>query len=340
MYTTLRRPLYYLSRKKLLFGGGICALLVVDLLQLLVPRIVKNILNDLMVLDPSDLFRLFSMIMAIALGIGFFRFCWRMMIIRTAFYVEEKLRNELYAHYLTLDRTFYDKTNSGELIALATNDLQAVRMMFSMGVIGSCDGIFLTVLSILFMLSMDPVLTLYVLIPLPVITVFILLLGKQIYGRFAAVQESFSRLTARIQEYIKGPRLIKNFMLQHYSTEDVGGFSSDLFNRNIHLIKIWGMLFPLMLFITGLASALVVLIGGRLVIFRSLTIGEFVAFTSYISILAWPMMAIGWVMNLFQRGRASLERINALLDTRPSITGGENTNLDRTCDVVRMDGVS
>lgn len=339
MFKIFKRPVKYLLHKKYIFAGGIVTLLLVDVLQLLVPRITRSILNDLMVLDSSRLLSFFLMIIGIALGIGIFRFCWRMMIVRTAFYIEEQLRNDLYKHYLKLDRAFYDKQNSGQLIALATNDLQAVRMMFSMGVIGSCDGIFLTVLSIFFMLSMDASLTLYVLIPLPVLTVFIILLGSRIYNRFAAVQESFSRLTGRVQEYMKGPRLIKHFVLHHYSAEDVGTFSQDLFTRNMQLVRIWGALFPLMLFVTGLASALVVLLGGQNVIMRNLTIGEFVAFTSYIGILAWPMMAIGWVMNLFQRGRASMERINELLDTRVIVEDGPGKELDKTDTVLSLNDV-
>jgi ATP-binding cassette subfamily B multidrug efflux pump len=324
MLNEFKRPLVYLARKWFPFSLGILTLLCVNILLLLIPRITKTILNDLVLLKTDNLLPLFLAIIGIAVAVGFFRYCWRMLIVRTSFYIEEQLRNELYEHYLKLDKTFYSQKKSGELIALATNDLQAVRMMFAMGVVGASDGIFLTVLSIFFMLSMDVSLTLFVLMPLPILTIFILLLGRQIYSRFAAVQESFSKLTARIQEYLKGPRLIKNFILQKYSTEDVAGFSSDLYVKNMSLVKIWGMLFPLMFFVTGLASALVVLLGGRLVIFREISIGEFVAFTSYIGILAWPMMAIGWVMNLFQRGKASLERIDSVLTTIPDIQNGSS----------------
>lgn len=322
MLKEFKRPLYYLAKKKWVFAVGVLLLLIVDIMQLYIPKVVKEILNDLYIFDDSRMLYYLGVILALSLGMALCRFFWRHLIVRTSFHIEEMLRNDLYSHYLTLDKKFYDKNATGELISLATNDLQSIRMVFGMGVVGSFDGIFLTVLSVVFMMSMNVELALFVLIPLPVITIFLMIFGKKIYLGFYHVQESFAKITARLQEYVGGIMLIKNYGLEEYTSGKVREGSLDLFNKNMNLAKIWGALSPLMLFVTGFAGALVVILGGPMTVLGDVSIGEFVAFTSYIGILSWPMMAIGWVMNLFERGKASMERINAMLDSTPELADG------------------
>jgi ATP-binding cassette subfamily B multidrug efflux pump len=309
-------------QRRLYFFTGIASLLLVDIFQLFIPRVVKRMIDDLFLLKSDRMLIYFSYIILLAAGMALFRFFWRMLIVRTSFYIEEQLRNDLYKKYLSMDQSFFDNRSTGSLIALATNDLQAVRMMFSMGVVSACDGIFLTTLSIVFMFSMNPLLTLYVLIPLPFITLFILITGKKIFSGFTRVQEYFSAATAKLQEFVSSIVLVKNFTLEEEAYASVQTASLRICNENFALMRVWGLLFPVMALITGLSSALAGIRGGTMAVMGNLSIGEFTAFFSYISILAWPMMAIGWVMNLFQRGRASMERINVILDTTPQIIDG------------------
>ncbi|MBN2434278.1 MAG: ABC transporter ATP-binding protein [Spirochaetes bacterium] len=312
--TLFRRPLYYLLKRRYYFAAGIISLLLVDIFQLFIPRAVKKMIDDLFALDTSRIHIWFSHILLLALGMAIFRFFWRMLLVRTSFYIEEQLRNDLYKKYLYMDQPFFDRRSTGSLIALATNDLQAIRMMFSMGVVSACDGIFLTILSVVFMFSMNSRLTLYVLIPLPIITFFLIIAGKKIFGGFTRVQEYFSDLTGRLQEYVSSIVLIKNFTLEDESIRSVEKSSVKICDQNFSLMRVWGVLFPLMALVTGIAAAFAGIRGGTMTIMGELSLGEFTAFFSYISILAWPMMAIGWVMNLFQRGRASMKRINDALD--------------------------
>ncbi|MBN2770676.1 MAG: ABC transporter ATP-binding protein, partial [Spirochaetes bacterium] len=283
--TLFRRPLYYLLKRRYYFAAGIISLLLVDIFQLFIPRAVKKMIDDLFALDTSRIHIWFSHILLLALGMAIFRFFWRMLLVRTSFYIEEQLRNDLYKKYLYMDQPFFDRRSTGSLIALATNDLQAIRMMFSMGVVSACDGIFLTILSVVFMFSMNSRLTLYVLIPLPIITFFLIIAGKKIFGGFTRVQEYFSDLTGRLQEYVSSIVLIKNFTLEDESIRSVEKSSVKICDQNFSLMRVWGVLFPLMALVTGIAAAFAGIRGGTMTIMGELSLGEFTAFFSYISIL-------------------------------------------------------
>lgn len=326
--------LKYLKERKYYLLVGLISLFMVDILQLLIPKVVQYVIDDLSAfkLTSESLFRYLLMVIGLALSIAFFRFWWRICIIGTAYKIEQKLRGKIYNHLLTLDQDFFQETKVGDIMAHVTNDLQAVRMVFGMGFIAFFDGIGLTILSISFMANIDFKLTLLVLIPLPILSIIVVFLGKKLHKRFGAVQESFSDLTGKTQESVAGIRVVKNFNLQDFNLKEFAGFSDDLVKKNISLVKIWGLFFPIMSAIIGISAAIILYAGGQYTIKNIISIGELVAFNTYLGILAWPMMAIGWVMNIFQRGKASIERINKILNEKPKVfekDGAVSVDLER-----------
>jgi ATP-binding cassette subfamily B protein len=205
-------------------------------------------------------------------------------------------------------------------MAHATNDIQQIRMATGMGMVALNDAIVLGAAAIGFMLYINVTLTLFVLIPMPLITISTLFFSKKMHHRYQAVQAAFSDLTEVIRERFAGIRIIKAHNRKEKEAARVKAVSKEYIKENLGLVKIVGLFFPMMLLVTNLSLAIVLYLGGRQTIALTISPGDFVAFISYLGILTWPMMALGWVTNLIQRGRASLDRINRILETHPEIT--------------------
>jgi ATP-binding cassette subfamily B multidrug efflux pump len=258
-------------------------------------------------------------ILALGLCIGFFRFFWRRCLLGTARIVEEALRNRLFAHIQTLSPAYFDRVRTGDLMAHATNDIQQVRMASGMGLVALNDALFLGSAAIGFMMYINLELTLYVLIPMPLIVLGTRFFSRRMHRRYKRVQGAFSELTEAVRERFSGIRVIMAYNAQEAEAREVTRISSAYVNENIDLVKITGAFFPLMLLLTNLSLAIVLFQGGRQTIFARITPGDFVAFISYLGLLTWPMMALGWVTNLIQRGRASLDRLDAIFSTHPEL---------------------
>jgi ATP-binding cassette subfamily B protein len=300
---------------------GLLALIVVDLLQLIIPRIIKRAFDDLTIgtVTSSHLLQYALYLCGIALLIGVARFFWRYFLFGTSRRIEESLRNLLFFHLQTLSLNYFHKTKTGDLMAHATNDIDAVRMAFGIGLVAVTDGVILGLLSIAFMVYINPLLTFFAVLPMPFIALLTFKFSPLLYKRFEQVQATFSLLTEKVRESVAGIRVIKAYVQEE---KNLGGFekiSKEYAEKNMTLVKIWGMLFPVIMLVTSLGTGIILLLGGRLTILQVITPGDFVAFFSYLSLLTWPMMAIGWVINLFQRARASMGRINRILDTQPEI---------------------
>lgn len=315
------RSIHYLMQHKKQVLLGILALVIVDLLQLFVPKVIQFTIDGLLAdsMTTAMILRNAGILLALALSIAFFRIWWRYFIQGTSFKIEESLRNELYAHFLKMERNFFHNHKTGDLMAHATNDLTAVRMVYGMGFVAFFDGVCLSLASIGFMMAINPKLTLLVVIPLPILTAIVTVLGKLTHKRFGAVQETFSKLSGKAQESFAGIRVVKGFAQENADLDQFAVISKDVVNKNIALVKVWGLFHPLMMAVTGVSAFLIIYFGGSMAVVNKLSVGEFVAFSTYLGILAWPMMAIGWVMNIYQRGKASMERINTILDQQPSI---------------------
>ena len=300
---------------------GLIALLIVDVLQLFIPRVIKYAIDDLTLgtLSPSSLLLYGLEVLILALGIGGFRYVWRYFLLGTARRIEKALRDRLFIHLQTLSPSYFSHTKIGDLMAHATNDIDAVRMSLSLGVVFLMDTIILGVLTIFFMIYIHPKLTLFAILPMPLITLITLLFSQSIHHRFETLQKTFASLTERVREAIAGIRVIKAYVLEEREMEKLSHLSQDYIQKNLNVTKVWGMFFPIILFFSNLSMAIVLYLGGKLTIFQSISIGDFVAFMSYLGLLAWPMMALGWAINVIQRGSASMERLNRIFEETPEI---------------------
>jgi ATP-binding cassette subfamily B protein len=300
---------------------GLIALLIVDILQLLIPRVVKYAIDDLTsgTISTSQLLLYGAEVLVLALGIGGFRYVWRYLLLGAARRVEKALRNRLFLHLQTLSSNYFSRTKVGDLMAHATNDIEAVRMSLAMGLVFLVDTIILGVLTIFFMIYIHPLLTLYAILPMPLIATITLFFSRVIHQRFELLQKTFGSLTERARESIAGIRVVKAYVQEEREKEKLSWLSQDYIQKNLSVIKVWGMFFPLILFFSNLSMAIVLYLGGKLTIVQSISTGDFVAFMSYLGMLAWPMMALGWAINVIQRGAASMDRLNRIFNEVPEI---------------------
>jgi ATP-binding cassette, subfamily B, multidrug efflux pump len=320
----LIKPYLAANRNQILFG--LACLIMVDLLQLFIPRVIKRVVDDLtlMQVDLTGLIKYAGIILSLGLFIGFFRFFWRRCLLGTARRTEEALRNRLFAHLQTLSPAYFDRMRTGDLMAHATNDLQQVRMAAGMGLVALNDAVFLGSAAIGFMIYINLKLTLYVLIPMPLIVLGTRFFSKHMHRRYQLVQAAFSELTEAVRERFAGIRVVMAYNAQDGEGREVERISEAYLRENIDLVKVTGTFFPLMVLLTDLSLAIVLFQGGRETIFSRITTGDFVAFISYLGLLTWPMMALGWVTNLIQRGRASLDRLDRILSTDPQLVEADD----------------
>ena len=311
---------YFLEKRAVIFLG-LFSLFVVDILQLFIPRIIKWAVDDLAVCCTSAtrLLHYAFYIMGVALLIGIFRFVWRRCLIGTSRRVEEGIRNRLFSHIQTLSVGYFDETKTGDLMAHATNDIQHVRMAVGMGMVALTDAVVLGLAAIGFMLYINVTLTVFAMLPMPIIVVLARVVTRRMHRLYREVQASFADLTEVVRERFAGIRVVKAYTREDVEAKRVSEISKDYSSKNLRLARITGVFFPGMMFFSNLSIAVVLYLGGRQAIDLTITPGDFVAFISYLGLLTWPMMALGWVMNLIQRGAASLDRINAILETKPEI---------------------
>ena len=292
--------------------------MMVNAATVLVPLVIREAI-DRLTRGEGDLLLSGLMITGLAAVVMAFRFLWRYFFIGAARRIERALRAKLYSHLLSLSASFYNETKTGDLMAHATNDIEAVTRACGFGVLTIADPLFMIPVSVAIMMSIDPRLTLYAILPLPVLTLFMLWFGKVIHHRFEGVQEAFSTLMEKVRETVAGIRVLKSFVQERGTEADFSTTNQLQVDKNMALVRIMGLFHPLIELLSGASLAIILWIGGIDVIRASISLGDFVAFTQYLSMLIWPMVAMGWAVNLLQRGRASLERINRLLAETPEI---------------------
>ena len=311
----------YLEERRLFIVIGLVCLIIVDFLQLFIPRVIKWAIDDLTNyrIDVSSLLIYALYIVGIAVLIGIFRYIWRRCLLGTSRRVEEGLRNKLFNHIQILSTSYFVKTKTGDLMAHATNDIQHVRMATGMGMVALTDAVVLGTAAIGFMAYINVKLTLFVLIPMPMIAFGARFFSKKMHRYYGEVQGAFSDLTEVVRERFAGIRIIKAYNRQQEAASRLESVSKDYIKKNLALVRITGSFFPMMVFFSNISLAIVLYLGGRQTITFTITPGDFVAFISYLGILTWPMMATGWVVNLIQRGKASLDRIDKIIQTQPEI---------------------
>jgi len=252
-------------------------------------------------------------------GVSFFvalgRLGWRFWLHGAARRIETELRDDLFKKFTLLGDHFYQNQKVGDLLARATNDLQAVRMASSMGLVAFFDGLFMTIAILVILFAQDSRTAGFIIIPLPIVTFLVLGLGKMIGKLFKQVQEGFSNLSQQSQEVFSNLRLVKSFVLERYFLQKFGDANDIYQKRNLQLVQIWGFLFPVVGFLSGLTTVILLVVGGKEVIRGILSPGEFVATLSFLQMLIWPMLGAGFTVNLLQRGAASLTRIKEIFDS-------------------------
>lgn len=300
--------------------AGVAALFVVDALQLLSPLIVRSAVNDLVGGQGENLVRYGLYLVGIALVVFGFRFVWRILLFGAGRLIERDMRNRLYAHLLTLSPAYYVEHSTGDLMAHATNDLEAVRRSCSMGVLMASDAVIMISFSLAAMIGISPLLTLYAFIPLPFITGAVMGFGRLIHRRFERAQAAFSALTERVRESLSGIRLLRGFAREEGIEGAFAVTNRENVEANLSLTRAWGVFEPMVGLLAGLGTAIIVWFGGRGVLGGTLSLGGLVAFTSYLGMMVWPMMAIGWIVNTLQQGAASMKRLDKIFAEVPDIT--------------------
>jgi ATP-binding cassette subfamily B multidrug efflux pump len=313
-------PIFYKYRMRL--GVGLAAILLVDTLQLSIPRVIKSAIDGLNSgsITTNELWHHSLLIFSLAAGVGIFRFIWRYLLIGFSRLLEKDLRNKLFSHLLTLDKTYFQRKTTGELMALSTNDLAAVQLACGMGLVASLDALVMLLAGLSFMIYIHPTLTLMAILPMPILAFITKSLSKKLHFRFRKVQEQFSTITEFARTAIASVRLVKIYNQEQSQAHQFARLGKNYVAQNIQVARIQGALFPISAMIANISLLLIVVFGGKLTIDQQISLGDFVAFISYLFMLTWPMMAIGWVANLFQRGLTSLERIKEVLDEKPTLT--------------------
>jgi ATP-binding cassette subfamily B protein len=311
-----------LLEHKYSFLAGLLALSVVDLAMLSIPMIIERVVDILTLKGSSlrDLNRYALYLLGLALIMSFFRFVWRYFLMGAARIIEFDLRNEFFSHLQSLKFDFFSKRKTGDLMAHTVNDIETIRMASGLGVLIAYDGAFLLIFILGAMLYVSPVLTLFAFIPFPVLAIVIFKFGSMIEERFERVQASFSDLTEKAREAISGIKVVKAYVREDDEVNDFGSSSVTYLNKNLHLIKIWGVYEPLITFIAGISIVIFLWLGGTSAIKMGITLGDFAAILIYLTMLTWPMMAMGWAVDLIKRGNASINRINEVLGTQPMKT--------------------
>jgi ATP-binding cassette subfamily B multidrug efflux pump len=260
-----------------------------------------------------------ALILGISVVEGFFRFWMRRILIGVSRLVEYDLRNDFLSRVQRMSLSSLQSRSTGDIMSRATNDLNAVRSVLGPGIMYSMNTITLVIISTSILLHLNWRLTLLAYIPLALVSVTVKKVGGQIHDRFENIQEQFSTLSTKAQENLSGIRVVKAFAREESEIEDFRKLNVEYVRRNVTLIRLWGVYYPLMTALIGMSSVVLLWFGGRQVVFGKLTLGEFVAFLGYLAMLTWPTIAVGWVLNIFQRGAASMKRILEVMEAHSKI---------------------
>jgi ATP-binding cassette, subfamily B, multidrug efflux pump len=289
-----------------------------------------------------NLWYLAGLIISVAIGSGFFTFLMRKFVISVSRHIEYDMRQKLFEHLLFLDPSFYDRSRIGDLMTRSTMDIEQVRMVLGPALMYSVNTLFGVLFSMILMFTISVPLTLVVLVMGPIIAVMVFFVGKMVHKASVESQEAFSNLSALVQENLAGIRIVKAFLQHNEQKRRFADESQNLLDKKMKLVLFQGAFMPLIMLLFGLAISSIMLVGGWFIIQGTLTVGDYVAFTGYLMILTWPMVSIGWVVSLVQRGLASLSRIHELLDRDTALPDPETpeTPDKRENASVRFDNVT
>jgi ATP-binding cassette subfamily B protein len=299
---------------------GLLIVIASGALTSVIPWLLRRAIDAISAGAPMrTIWELSGLIVLAAIVGGAFRYGMRELMNGVSRWIEYDLRNDLFTHLETLDAAYFAQTRTGDIMARLTNDLGAVRTAVGPAVMYLANTITGGLFALFFMLRIDVNLTLMALVPMLFLPVLTIRMGKAIHDRFEAVQEHFSTLTTRAQENLSGARIVRAYRQEAAEIARFGAINEQYLALNMSLVRLWGTLNPLFAFFGGLGAVIVLGVGGALTINGTISVGSFVAFGLYLTMLTWPMIALGWVVNLFQRGEASMGRLNEILHVGPTI---------------------
>jgi ATP-binding cassette subfamily B protein len=315
-----RRLFDYVRRYRRAFTLGLACTIVTQAVTLVSPKVLQYAIDDLTRgVTRAKLIEYGAALLAIGLFGGVFRFLMRRILIGASRDIEYDMRNDFFAHLQTLPPAYFQAHRTGDLMSRATNDLNAVRMMIGPSIMYSANTILTFVVALAMMIAIDPRLTLFSLVPMPFVSLSVKYFGSAIHKRFEQIQAQLSDVSAVAQEALAGVRVVRAYRQEQAEVDRFRRSNNEYLRRNRGLIVLQGFFFPSMSFLLGLGALFVIWLGSRDVIRGRITVGEFVAFNAYLTMLAWPMIAFGWVTNMLQRGMASWKRMLEVLDTQPDI---------------------
>jgi ATP-binding cassette, subfamily B, multidrug efflux pump len=314
----------HLRRYRRAYALGFGALAAKDIFGAAIPLAMRAAVDSLTV-DRSLrlLFEFCGLLVGLSVAKGIFQYWMRVILIGISRDIEYDLRNDLFSRLVTLDASFYGRMRTGDILARATNDMNAVRMMLGPGVMYWFETSLTLVLSVSVMLWVDWPLTLVALIPAPFVSLAVLVFGRKIHDRFEAIQTMFSDISSRVQENLSGVRVVRAYVQEQSELAHFETLNQAYIGENLRLAKISGLFNPLLTTLVGFSFLLVLWFGGLRLAAHKISLGGFVMFSTYMGMLVWPLIAMGWVANLMERGRASLGRVRGLLEERPKIASPE-----------------
>jgi len=321
MFKNLRPLFPYLRKYRATFWVGALCVLCNNCVWILFPLVIRRAIDDLnQGVTLHKLLTYSGWLLAVAGTKAIFQFLTRWILIGVSREIEFDLRNDLFTHLERLSYSFYQRTRTGDIMARATNDLNAVRMLVGPGIMYTANTVVFTAGALAFMLSISPRLTICAFAPLPIVSIVVQYFGRKIHERFERIQAMFSDISAKAQENFSGARLIRAYVQEQAEIESFERENTEYIARSLKLVRLMGMLWPTLETLLGLAVVIVLWVGGREVLLHRISVGSFVAFNTYMVQLTWPVISLGWVINIFQRGTASMGRIQNILAEQPEIT--------------------
>ena len=341
MLPHLRRLLPELARHRVRLLLGLLCLLATTGFSVANPWVLRHAIDDLaLAVTRQKLWLYAGLIMALVSVEGFFRYQMRMILIGISREIEYELRNRVLHHLTLLPPGYYQRNRVGELMSRAANDMTAVRMVLGPGVMYTANTVASFVGAASLMLAISPRLTLLALVPLVLVSFLVRRYGRRIHDQFELVQAQLAEMSALVQENLAGARVVRAYAQEAYEQTRFAEANAEYVERNRRLIRTTGIVHPGIQFLMGLGGLTVLWLGGRMVIAGAITLGEYVAFGVYLAMLNWPMIALGWVVNLFERGEASTGRIHAIVDAVPEIADEDPLDVREIRGELELRGLS
>ena len=305
--------------------AGLSLVVIGNVFTILGPWLIRQAVDSLAIeLSRQVLLRYALLIVLVALLAGVARYGMRELLNGISRRIETDLRDDLFEHLLRLPAEFYDRWRTGDLMSRVTNDVLAVRMVAGPAIMYMVNTLTISVFALALMIWISPSLTLFAMIPMAVLPIAVVWFGRRIHARFEQIQEQFSTISNFAQENLAGIRIVKAYVREQNQSERFAALNREYMDRNMALARVWGGFFPALTLLGGLGAVVVLWLGGRQIIDGQISVGDFIAFGFYLTLLMWPMIAVGWVTNLVQRGAASMGRIDALFAEPVVITDDEH----------------